>query len=590
MFSGLRTHWRLSSFFLVFSIALVLFHTSLGTPEGGSYMFNLPWYSGFRNAFWAGELYPRFLPELWYGTGAVDFYFYGPLPFWFASSFGEIACLGCDTNTAFAVSGAWLILFSGLTFFILARRFFEPVWAGFGALIYMLLPYHYLVNWFHRQNIGEIASLVILPLLFLATIRLLEDRKGGAMFALSFAAIGLSHMPTTLIVIHLLAIVVTWTVISKEPTWPHRLAQFGRFALWGGLGCALSAIYWMPALALLGTVSPDMLYTRYYDATEWLLLDGRPEVNPTTSKSVKASLGLVVTTALFAGLILRKTLQRPSSLTVWVVGPSLFTGFLTTFMSYPVWKFWILNKIQFPWRTLTMTEISIALGAIVIAKYWVQSHKTAMAMRAHLLAAITGGVLVLAYATIIPRVVEATQSSLAHAGEFEDIGVLEYVPPAYLAPAYSRFKEKITPEASNADRFALFFEEMQVSYQESVAAFKNDAPDATLSTYQDQRITLSVDLETAGSVRIPIANWVLWRARTADGDALEISTDPDLGIIRLDLPAGRSDVELYLADSLPQKIGSALSLFAVLSLLGYAIVMNIGSFRSAKKALATSAS
>ena len=350
MLFAIRSHPRLLAIAVALSASLLLFHGNAGTPEGASYMYNLPWFDAFRRAFSQGDLYPRFSPELWYGMGALDFYFYGPLPFWFASIIGEASCPGCSTNTVFSLAGAWMIILSGITFFLFARRFFSVPWAGFGGIFYAILPYHYIADWFDRQAIGEVAACIILPLLALAVTRLIEEQKGGILFAISVAALAYSHLPSTLIFGHLVAICIIWAAIQQDE-WSERIAVLARFTVWGLLGIGLSAMYWLPALGLLNTVSPDMLATDYSNPTRWLLLDGYPEIRPEVSAFIKACLTVIVVASLIAMVILKRSIAPPS-LWLWIVGPSLFTFYLMTVFSAPIWEYWILNRVQFPWRTL----------------------------------------------------------------------------------------------------------------------------------------------------------------------------------------------------------------------------------------------
>lgn len=588
MVQGLRAHWRLGAIFVVFSIGLLILHAVLGTPDGNSYKFNLPWFEGFNAAFWGGDLYPRYLSNLWFGLGAADFYFYGPLPFWMAALLGPVSCPGCSTSAMFSVAGAWMIILSGVFFFLFARRYFATAYAGFGAMVYMVLPFHYFMDWYDRQTIGEVAAMMVLPLLALATSKLIEDRKGGVLFALSFAAIALSHLPTTLIVIHLLAALVTWSVLTRSPTWRDRAEMMVRFAAWGALGTALSAIYWLPALALLDSVSPDMLYTEFYDASKWLLLDGQPELTEQISNAIKACLLVVVVTALCAWWVLRQRPETPSTLMLWIVGPSLFTAFLMTVFSYPIWEMWILNRIQFPWRTLTVADLSIALSAIVVARYLVETRGTILAQRARLLAAVCATALVFAYIPQVERTAETIEHSLARGGDFDPVAVPEYVPPLLLEPALERFRARISEQTPNEARYVIFFDEMRRTREQAFERLQQDAPGAVFSVQQHDRSRLQVTLSAPARVRLPIAVWPYWRARLADGTDLPLISDPETGLFSVDLPAGRSDIAFRVIETGPQKLGSGLSLIALLILLAHALSNAYGLHGGRKKPLATS--
>ena len=566
MIKHIQAHWRLCAIAVILSLGLLAFHYAIGTPRGASFDYNLSWYEAFRSAFWRGDLYPRFAPELWYGNGGLDFLFYGPLPFWFATLVGEISCSACTTSQAFSVSGAWMLILSGITFFIFARRFFEPAWAGFGAVLYVLLPFHYLINWYIGQTIGALMALAILPVLALAVSKLIEDRKGGILFALSFAALALSHLPTTLIVLHLLIVFVVCAAFQQEQDWQKRFAVILRFAPWGLLGVGLSAFYWLPAIALLDSVSSDKLYSSYYDSTRWLYLDGQPENDPTKTLKFKFVLFSVAALALSAGYLQRQAKDR-SVLWLWIVVPSVFAVFLMTIISYPVWQFWILNKIQFPDRALVVTDLSIALASIVILKGALAQHSGALIQRTKMIAAIAGSALLLAFLHPINQSAQIIEKGWDNTDAFLPVAPPEYVPPPFLELAFDRFRSRDTSHLSNADSFNVFFDEMKAGYAAAHQALQDDAPGAVLTPHINDRLTLQIDLASAASVRVPIPSWKYWRARTSDGIEISLEQDAALGVMRLPLPAGQTEVEIYLIETPPQRLGSAISLLALFSLL-----------------------
>ncbi|MEL7284994.1 MAG: hypothetical protein AAGJ68_10795, partial [Pseudomonadota bacterium] len=71
MFQTLRSHKRLLTITVLLGGALLALHAWVGTPYGHSYKHNLPWFDAFRTALWSGDLYPRFLPDLWFGFGGA---------------------------------------------------------------------------------------------------------------------------------------------------------------------------------------------------------------------------------------------------------------------------------------------------------------------------------------------------------------------------------------------------------------------------------------------------------------------------------------------------------------------------------------
>ncbi len=588
MIDALKSHWRLAALACLLSLGLFVFHALAGTPDGNSYKYNLPWFDAFYSAVWQGDLYPRFSPGLWYGMGALDFYFYAPLPFWIASTLGAATCPGCEPGTVFALGGAWIVIMSGIAFFVFARRFFPTLYAGLGAIFYALMPYHYIADWFDRQAVGELTAYIFIPLIALGATKLIEDRKGGILFALAIAGLAFSHLPSTLIVGHLIAAIILWS-ISQQDTWRDRFERLARFAVWGLLGIALSAIYWLPALGLLGTVSPEMLGNDYNDPTLSLLLDGRPEITPETSDFIKACLALIVAVALISGVIMRQE-KAPRALWLWIIGPSLLTFFLMTALSYPIWKFWILNKVQFPWRTLIVGELSLALGSVVITRYLVQNWSSTQRLRALLFAAISVLLLAMAYLVQGPRTIQTLADSAARAGTFEPVGTPEYVPPSTLELALTRFRAVVNDSYTSEERFYLFFDEMARSADAARAAFQSDAPGATLTAQPHNRLTLQATLPEAGEIRLPLAAWPYWRAKTPDGHIVELGADEALGLATIALPAGPSQTRIFIATTPPEKLGSLLSTLALTLLLGGLALRALRRNSRSEKPLATSLS
>jgi|GEM_PF-2413485 len=562
-----KNYWRLSAIAIALSGTLFAFHYYIGTPHGASFHYNLSWYEGFRNSFWAGDLYPRFVPDLWYGMGGVDFYFYGPLPFWFTATFGEATCPGCSTSKVFSVSAAWMMILSGATFFIFACRFFEPKWATFGAIVYVVLPVHYLVNWYVAQTIGTMLALAILPVFALATIQLIEEKKSGCLFAICLAGLTLSHLPTTLIILHVVPLLVISAAYVRTDSWRQALPLILRFVPWGVLGMALSAFYWLPAIMLLDTVASNMLYLEYYDATNWLLLDGKPESDPSDTQRFKGSLLLAVITCVGASRFLY-TRRQESSLFLWILVPSLFAAFLMTILSYPVWKYWIINKVQFPYRTMVLVDFSIALAWIVIARHALQSWFDRNAVGVRLMAVLSAFLLCTAYLSPLNKTIEVVKNSWGETEEFLPVAPLEYIPPTFMQLALDRFRERVSDNTNNSDRFILYFEEMQIGYERARSAFASDAPGATLVPQINDRMLLQVELLQARTVRLPVASWTFWRARLSDGTPVHLSENAELGTLQIELPAGTSDVELYLITTMPQQRGSLISLLALMGLFG----------------------
>ena len=587
MIASFRTHWRLFTIAVFLSLALVSIHYFIETPRGASFDYNLSWFEAFRTAFWQGDLYPRYTSELWYGKGGLDFLFYGPLPFWFTSIMAEITCAGCSTSQAFSVASAWILILSGVSFFLFARRFFPTAWAGFGAIIYVVLPFHYIINWYFGQTIGAITAQALLPLLALSMCQIIEDRKGGPLFAVSIAALALSHLPSMLIIAHFIPVFVICAALTKHRERREQLALLVRFIPWGLLGIALSAFYWVPAIGLLGSVSAEMLHTDYYDPTHWLYLDGVRENDPFRTRNHKSVLISVVACALAAGSLMRAR-QNGSSLFLWIIVPSAFVAFAMTIVSYPIWKFWILSKIQFPDRTLVVADLALALAAIVVTRHVLSGLWQSTPFRNRLMIYFAGVAFFGAFVLPLNEAGKVLEQGRTAPREYLPVAPLEYIPPTFKQLAYDRFLQRDLDGISNADLFHVFFKEMDRGFQLAEAAFESDAPNARLSAEIHDRYSLQVAPAGAREIRLPIIYWPYWQAFSSTGDSLSVSEDPELGIIRLTVPEGVSEITLELAETGPQKIGSSLSVLALFIFLLAALAPRIRFLTPSEKPLATS--
>lgn len=568
-----RKRWHpLAIVMIAVGVPLALVHALVGTPDGFSAYYNLAWAEGFDAAFWAGDAYPRRLDTLLDGAGGLDFYFYGPLPFWLNATVGRALCGGCSAVEAFPLTGALLVLCSGPAFYALARRFAAPLASAVGAAVYMLLPYHLLVDWWVRQAVGEVAAYIFMPLLILGMKRILDGERGAILFALALAGLVLSHLPSTLIMAYVLGLYGLIHVWQRRARPWALVPPVLALGCGGMLGLGLSALYWLPALTLLADVSPGMLYTAYADPLNWLFFDGRPAPNPRSAYLAS----VLCLAAIGVAVLAYATLKRERSpMLGWIFGPIAFGAFMMSALSAPVWAFTPISAIQFPWRTLMIVDIGLAFAAIAFADRLLRS-RAAISLTVHAVRRARRGALAavaivaLAVGLVMPAVQAAGENP--HRGNQVPIatGALEYIPAPFLTKVREAVDALPTP-APGTNIYVHWHE----GIKDAVQGLRFASAETTTYLYVDPVDTrqLNLDLERrgAGDIVLPYPYWRHWQViDRANGNPLPTFLHPESGGVAFEGEAGRMEIALVLAPTPAERWGAFLTVFALALLLALA--------------------
>jgi hypothetical protein len=314
-----------------------------------SSLFNTVWAEGFAAELAKGHLYPRYLPLVNDGLGSPAFYFYAPLPFYLAAPF---VWLTGNAGLAVVIASTLMLALSGLAALLLLRDLAGPRHALALALLYMLLPYHLVVDIWVRGAFGEQAAFLFLPLALLCLNRMAGDGRYAAGLALATAGQVLSHLPSTLIYGAILAGFSLWTA-RRHRSW--RLLALAATA--GLLGVIAAAIYLGPAQAGRAFISPQF-WGAYLPQDYHLAQLERPF----DVIMLLAVLPQAVTLALAGRFLWRHD--------GWTDGlPWIALGTAVLFFVSPLASpFWAhagpLQIIQFPWRMVLGLELA---GVVLLA-------------------------------------------------------------------------------------------------------------------------------------------------------------------------------------------------------------------------------
>lgn len=556
-------------------VGLPLLFAALGTPQGHSYGFNLSWHVAFGEALAQGALYPRHLPALNHGIGGLDFFFYGPLPFFVSAGPAAWLCPGCAPQTVFGLAGGLWLSAAMLAFWPLARRVAPPRAAALGCLVYALLPYHLGIDWGLRQAVGEYAAYAFLPLVALGQIDMLTRGRARLALPLGVAGTILCHLPTALLAAHVFgAVAAAWALI-RAATDPHAvLPRLAGLAGLGLAGAALAGLYWLPALALLGDVSPDALYTEFLQPQTWLLPPAGRLENP---GMYAVALAATATGCAAAGLaIARAAPGSRTALALWTALPLALVLVLNTRLSAPLWEHWIIDRVQFPFRLFVFADLATALAAAALAaRLW-----SAPGDRRPLVAAAPLAALGLCALAGLALSAQRIGNGLALTGtEVRMIAPVEYHPPPLAAAvareaAASGYDDwrvvRVIGEHLDAIRAGTVApDRLQVAPRRWQIAPPATGPGSGKTGSGDAGSTGDAAAGRTGAgdggdggaaAMLPVPYWRHLRAETADGTPVALAADPDWGRVVVLAPEGAGAVTVRLPAHWSEIAGGGLSL------------------------------
>lgn len=484
--------------------AILAISALIGTPFGHSQHFNRAWVYAFGDVFWQGTPFPRHLPGLWDGLGGLDLFFYPPLGFWVTELFGRPLCPGCGEDRVLALGGGACLILSGVAFYASARLALGAKGAIAGALIYMVLPYHLWIEWFHRQALAEFAAYIAVPALLFGFLAVLRGR-GGAMLALGWAGLLLSHLPSALLAGHILGVLaliwIVWQLCLGQRA--MLLGQVLRGTAATAVGFGLTAVYWLPAVTLIGDVSPEMLYSPIYDPERWLFLDG-------VEAPVPAFHALLIATLMANGvavLAVAWLAQDRRAMLLMALMPMALIALAMSALARPLWMGWIIELAQFPWRLLLFADFAVA-AAFTLALRSRPWGSWPIAARLLPMVALIG-----ATALALPESVARVQQSDDLGDQRPGIGgATEYVPPPMLA-------------TTAADRFSQH-REIELALLALAARVQSD-PSIVQGRLSHRRFVAD-PTKTETDVTLALPYWRHWQAPPG----IRLSPDPETGLTR----------------------------------------------------------
>lgn len=543
----------------------------------------------------AGDLLPRWLPELYTGYGYPLFTFYAPTMYYLAEWLhlaGATLVDGYRLAYAFAVmAGAVGAAFLGAELYenkaikrlgdwrleiALPREspnrsisqspnlnspFSIP---SISAALLTAAAYTYtlylLANIYVRGAFGEVGAQALLPWLFWAWRGLMLAPRRVTRLAL--AAVLLALLAMTHTITFLLALPCLVAYVAIQATTRRKLALLAAPAAAAGLAALLSAVIWLPQLLERGNLattawSTPLLLDNLWRWQDFVALDLR--FRAVDGGQTPYQLGAVQVWLLLAGLIF--TRRRTAEWWFWagVLGVCVL---LMSPLSAPLWaSVPTLAVIQFPWRLLSMAGLAAALlGAGVVTAF------TAPAARAIATALIVAFIVITQTprAGETPHVVAPADVRLSPAS----LARFEVAEAAYGAG----YDDEFLPRWANPAALA-----------ESASASSPLTATVIADTTQTSDLRLTVDAPHPFTLTWRQFYFPSLRATLDAADALVTAPAAHTGLVDASTPAGVHALDFQHDATPAQQIG------LVLSVLGVALLVFWLAMGRAWKTLAMTA-
>lgn len=351
----------LAFLFLFCGVSFTLPLQILGLPSGFDMLTNIQFATAFQEAISAGQLFPSWADDN-FGYGSIGIRFYPPLSSYLLAL---TQLLTNDWFTAF-LTNLYLWMFAGCAGVYLFVKEWATPWQGLlAAMLYAVVPQH-LAEIFQFFMFGQFAAWGVLPFCFLYTTRIC---RGGtwvdaALFSVSFSLLILTHLPTTIIVVFCLPIYTLFLI-----DWLHFKRIIIQLLSAIALTLLATSFRWVMLVSELSWIAhngPEHYASGYYDFSLWLF----PNVLATRSlflyvmTSWLFDIAIVLTIALTipALVVLCRGSEEQNKSVRKILIASLATALFAFFMlsrpSFYVWNnFVLLQKIQFPWRWLSVLSM-----------------------------------------------------------------------------------------------------------------------------------------------------------------------------------------------------------------------------------------
>lgn len=534
-------------------------------PQTDDAKCHVTWFIHFFAQFSAGEIYPRWLPNMNAGLGSPAFFYYPPLSSWFTS----VLNLLWPTSDAWLAVGrsasvAWVA--SGLAMYAWLQTFSPRRWALVAALVFLAGPYRATADIYLRGALAEHWAFVWLPLMLWATQNLMvshENRvRSWCLLSLLFALLLLTHPPTAIIFAPVVLAFAVFTTSSRS--WQNVCWALAAM----GFGAFLSAIYLLPALGTEQFVWMEEMRTGAF-FYERAFLTLRSSLGDLRLHSFSLTSLLLVGVFCFATVRASNAIEHrkndQAALRSWRrarfwFAVALIAAFMTTVLSAPLYAiFSPLARIQFPYRWIGVVSLAVAPLLAEALTTWSQQRNEYSKLRWKIVGAACGFIALL----WIP--VQILKITKAYPQFKRNEKLMSYVDWYVRNGAEMPGHRPRDAQTLNTDTPALYRKIGLKSPNYAFAEIVRGQGSVRVRGRSPRHIELEVTHQNAQSLMIRVRqfNFGAWRAISGEQPLRVSSSVPD-GLILIGVPANTNRITLEMPLTTSETWGKNLSFSALI--------------------------
>jgi hypothetical protein len=528
-----------------------------------------------------GNLHPHWAFTSAWDAGEPRFVFYPPLSWYLGALLGLMTTHlpGLSETaawTAVPIVFTWIALtFSGLTMWRLARRFAGANAALVASAVYMANPYM-LFTAYERTAYGELLAAAWMPLMIDAV---LGERITVPRIAIPIALLWLTNVPAAVMGCYALALLAMVRVAREWKREGRNAASSSAAKITGGVifGLALAAFYLVPAayerrfvqaaMAIVGGTRIDANFL--FEHTGTTLDDLMHDAVLRTASWIAIAMLAVIFAALFAAALRNRTKQRDSASVhpPFPIAPlaalTVAIALLLMPLSAPLWHHVPeMSFLQFPWRLLALVApvVALAIAAALssssgnLSRVRAQPPSTGTIFAALILVAVLG----LSAWHLFRQFCDADDTVSARLALFH-------------SNAGTDPTDEYTPITADNDALKPGDPAMWLAGSPNAGPPLQTAPTAT----RTGPLHRMIDAPRAEFLILNLREYPSWRITLSQQGIAPKPVSDEVaradGLIAIAVPAGRSDVDVYYAQTADEIVGDGISGVALAALIWIAV-------------------